>query len=384
MTRSKSKALRKAGRLYRQRQYAHVINLLEPQVFMYRESWTYYHILGMSCMYTGDYAGAYSYLRRAADLDDEKTETMLAIGAVLLRRRQVDLAIRNYLDILDGDPRNRRARKALQWIRTLENPDDVIEWFESGKVKRILPRKGAYLPRVANVGLILIALAALAVFVIPPGVQFLMDRFGGTDRPGSEILILDRGTDLVVPVGQSSGAPDDPVFVFTEGEVENLFRDIGRLFNDSRDNMVRRELNRIQLSNAGIRIKQQAELLRAYLVEPDFTSLSDSFSYRDVEAQPALYNGVYVKWRGRIANLVIGEDAITFDLLVGYESGRVVDGIVPVRVPYAVLLNDGESIEVIGRVIPRDTHAPQPGPAGPITVIGTSIRTLAPGEIQRR
>ena len=94
---------------------------------MFRESWYYYNILGMSCLYTGDYAGAYSYLRRAADIDDAQTDTMLGIGAVLLRRRQIDLAIRNYLDLLDQNPQERRARKALQWIRHLDDPDEVID-----------------------------------------------------------------------------------------------------------------------------------------------------------------------------------------------------------------------------------------------------------------
>jgi tetratricopeptide (TPR) repeat protein len=369
VTRNKSKGIRKAARLYRKRQYTQVINLLEPQVFMFRESWAYYHLLGMSCMYTGDYAGAYSYLRRASDLDDTRSETRLGIGAVLLRRRQVDLAIRNYLDILDTDPRNRRARRALQWIRTLDNPDDVVEWFETGRISKVLPPKGAYVPVIVHIGIILLFLAAGALFLGPHAVRAVSGFFQQDDRPGSEVLALEERSDGLT---EEEGSPR---FLLSDRDVENLFREVGRLFNDNRDNMVRRELNRISLSNAAPSVKRQAELLRSYLTEPDFTTMADSFPYRDVSDDPELHDGVFVKWRGRIANLSIGEDAITFDLLAGYESGRVVEGIVPVRVPYAVLLNDGESVELIGRVSSgRDTFS--------LTV--TSIRTLGPKEVERQ
>ena len=369
----KAKSLRKAARLFRQRNYTHVINLLEPQVFMFRDSWYYYHILGMSCLYTGDYAGAHSYLRRAADLDSTRSETMLGIGAVLLRRRQIDLAIRNYLDLLDQNPQERRARKALQWIRRLDDPDEVIDWFETDRIRHLLPPRGLYVPGYITVGIALVILVATALFLGPAVIEIIREQLPRDQRTGSSVLDLSDGAELV-----RESAADGAEVELTDAEVERLFHRIGDYFNEGRDNLVRRELNRLDRSNARPAVKQQATLIREYLVEPDFATMRDNFTYEEVRADPGLYQDAYVRWRGRIANLVIGEDAITFDLLVGYESGRILDGIVPVRVPYAVLLDDNQSVEVIGRISSVPT-----GEAGFGLTI-TSIRRLAADERDTR
>jgi tetratricopeptide (TPR) repeat protein len=336
---------------------------------MFRESWYYYNILGMSCLHTGDYAGAYSYLRRAADLDPNRSETMLGIGAVLLRRRQIDLAIRNYLDLLDQNPQERRARKALQWIRRLDDPDDVIDWFESDRIRHILPRRGLFVPRFLTVGAGLGVIVAAAVFLGPGIVDTVRDFMPRNERVGSSVLELEDTTELIEDTEATPARVQ-----LADNEVERLFRRIGDYFNDGRDNLVRRELNRLDQSNASPAVKRQAGLIREYLVEPDFATMRDNFTYDEVTADTTLYHDVYVRWRGRIANLVIGEEAITFDLLVGYESGRVLDGIVPVRVPYAVLLDENQSVELIGRVT-----ADPAGEAGFFLVI-SSIRRLSPDE----
>ncbi|MFW5795581.1 MAG: tetratricopeptide repeat protein [Alkalispirochaeta sp.] len=371
MKRGKGRSLGKAARLFRRRQYTYVINLLEPQVFMFRESWYYYHLLGMSCMYTGDYAGAYSYLRRAADLDPDRVETLLGIGAVLLRRRQIDLAIRHYLDTLDQHPRERRARRALQWIRTLSEPDEVVEWFESDRIRKILPPRGWYLPTPISIAAVLAALVAIAVYLVPPAWEFVEERYISSAREGSDLLEFEEQPPATGPDASAS----EERFVFTPEELEDHLQEIQRLFNDSRDNLVRRELNRILLSNADPSVKRRAELLREYLTVPDFASMGDTFSVTEVLDDPELYRGTFVRWRGRLANLSVTSDAITFDLLVGYESGRVLDGIVPVHVPFAVVLDDGQGVELIGEIRRND------GGESPISLVARDVRRLGASEL---
>lgn len=341
---STRKSLRKAVRLYRRRKYTYVINLLEPQVFLFRDNWTYYYTLGMSCLYTGDFAGAYSYLRRAGDLDPERVETFLGIGVVLLRRRQIDVAIQNYLDLIDKDPQNRRAKRALHWIRTLERPDGVVDWFDDGSIDRILPPRGLFVPKAVSISLVIAFVIGSAVVFGPSVASFIATTLPqGEQREGSSVLAF---TDETQRISEENGA----LFEFTEGEIDELLDDIMDAFNDGRDNYVRRELNRIALSNASPRIKEQTALLKEYLSPPDFVSMRDNFTYEDVASNPPLYDGVFVRWRGRIANLVIGDDEIAFDFLVGYDSGSVLEGIVPVTIPFAVLLDDGGSVELIGSV----------------------------------
>lgn len=366
MKRSSARNLAKAGRLYRRRRFSQVITFLEPQVFLYRESYRYYYLLGMSCLYTGDYAGAFSYLQRALDIE-ERPNAMLGLGAVLLRRRQTDQALRNYLDLIDIDNGNRRAKRALQWLRNVEHPDEPAEWFEDRRIRRILPPIGPYLPAPTGViiGIVLLVLLGflLTRVEIPRG---LFSRSG--DREGSELVEVDsRRNNLVEDTAGSHR------FDLTSREVQQLFSQVGDYFNAGRDNMVRRELNRITLSNAAPDIKARAEMLRDYLKVPDFSNFQDDFSYSEVDRDPVLHEHVFVRWRGRIANIDVGTERIRFDLLVGYHTGQIVEGIVPVELDFAVLLDDTNAIEVIGRI--------ELDSAGAVLVRGTSIRMLSQREL---
>ncbi len=57
-----------------------------------------------------------------------------------------------------------------------------------------------------------------------------------------------------------------------------------------------------------------------------------------------------MSWRGKIANLKVGKSAITFDLLVGYDKEKELEGIVPVTLGFAADLANGGGIEVLGQI----------------------------------
>ena len=54
--------------------------------------------------------------------------------------------------------------------------------------------------------------------------------------------------------------------------------------------------------------------------------------------------------------MAISSDLITFDLLVGYETNEVLLGIVPVVLDFAALLNQGEAVEILGKVSLNDSN----------------------------
>lgn len=365
MKRSSARNLARAGRLYRRRKYSQVITFLEPQVFLFRESYRFYFLLGMSCLHTGDFAGAFSYLQRALDID-ERPEAMLGLGAVLLRRRQIDQALRNYLDLLDLDNRNKRAGRALQWLRNLDNPDEVLEWFEDRRIRKILPPPGLYIPFPIAAG----AAGLLILFLLLAGIRigsaYLASR-RSDPRPGSELVTLSRPLpDLVERDGEYR-------YELTPAEVERLFERIGEYFNDNRDNLVRRELNRIASSNAQSQIKARAALLKDYLTKPDFSNFRNGFSWSEVTSDLVLYEQTHIRWKGRVANLRIDPDRIRFDLLVGYHTGQVVEGIVPVELGFAVLLENNNPVEIIGSVHPLGNNS--------FMIRGSSIRLLSRQEL---
>jgi len=100
---------------------------------------------------------------------------------------------------------------------------------------------------------------------------------------------------------------------------------------------------------------------------PDFTTVRDSFGFREVAVDPPLYAGCFVVWRGKVANLRVSGEALSFDLLVGYESQQQLHGVVPVSTTFAAELADGDAVEVLGRVAL---------PSGKLALEGVSLHRL--------
>ena len=156
---------------------------------------------------------------------------------------------------------------------------------------------------------------------------------------------------LDVLVLDAQGAEIDRFIGFGgEEKSDETFQMIKRHLLEYRDNLAVREINRLLLSNASVYVKEKARLMKTFIQEPDFSTVKDSFPYLEVRADPGLFADCYVVWRGKVANVQIGEDEITFDLLVGYEEETELLGLVPVSLDFASKIENGDGIEVLGKV----------------------------------
>ncbi|MFP4483511.1 MAG: tetratricopeptide repeat protein [Spirochaetota bacterium] len=344
----KARGLRTAERLFRRGRYAEVIHHLESQVFAYRENARFYELLGFSCLRTGDYGGAYSFLSRSAQLDKENAQVLDGLAVAELKRRRPTDAIQTWLDALEINPNDRLARKGLNLVRRAEHPLTLAQELSEREVSALLPpepRQRLVVRRVSIGVAVVAALGAASYLVAERG---LLDRLDAAPpREGEELTRFQQEPEEWIDF------EGEFRYVYTEAEVEDIFDRAARYFHDFRDNLARREINRILNSNASERVKERATLLIDYIQEPDFNSFQDGFSYTEVAAEPWLYEGCYVRWRGRVTNLRV-DDSIRFDLMVGYESGRVLEGVVRVVVPFGVSLDSGDSAELIGRVETED------------------------------
>jgi len=261
---------------------------------------------------------------------------------VQLRRKNVAEALKYWLEILDREPENKRAHRGLALVKRTEDPADLVVLAESGKLDRLFPPLGMRLPRwVPVAALVVVFGVAVAIWGIPL-VQGTIER-SGTARAGVEEL--SPGS-----LPEELTAPDAAArYRFSEEEIETIVEEIGRHFNAFEDNHARREANRILLSNASPIVKERVRLLISYLQEPTFATLDQGFSFAEVEDEPWLYEGCYVRWGGATSNISLDEDAIRFVMLVGYEDERVLDGTVAVSVPFVANVEPG-TVEVLGRV----------------------------------
>ncbi|MDR2757936.1 MAG: tetratricopeptide repeat protein [Spirochaetaceae bacterium] len=339
--------LTRAFRLARRGKFGEAIHNLENEAVRYQNSFIYYYVLGVLCLHAGDFGGALTYLKRAREVKFQDPQVLLGLAVLFLRRGDTDRALDLYLEVLDKDGHNRIAQKALNGIRKYSGTDAFPLWIESGKLVRFYPPLPKLPPRIA--------VAALGILIVVMVCGGILLKFNIISLPVKSVFPRDgyagsalEHEELQTPV-QIGGSYR---YILTKDQVVDTYNRARSLFTDLRDEAARVELNRIIESNASEAIKNKARLLLSYLEVPGFDSLKDRFPYPTVAEDPGLYRDCYVIWRGMATNLDAGESVTAFDFLVGYDTRRTLEGIVPVVFNFSVAVNPEKPLEVLGRVIP--------------------------------
>lgn len=344
----RSPLLRRAQRLYGFRRFSELTSLLEPEVFSFRDNPEYYKLLGMACLHRQDFGGADTYLQRCVQLQGPKDpEILMALGCLSARRRQAPKALGYWLQALELKKNYHLAKQALQQARGLAADSDWSEWTQSPAFFKLFP--GPRLPWSAWL-LGAAALSGILVFLLG-SIAFAANLVSVANQPLEaeiERLSLPALGPVSLPEGQFS-------IVYGDAEIRRIFRKAQELYQERRYNEGRFELNRLLISNADDGVKQRAKLLDSFFVAPDFSTWQGpDFAFEEVRREPLRFQGVYVRWRGRVANLRIEAEQMQFDLLVGYQDGRIVEGVVPVRLGFASLFENSQSLEVLAEVRVED------------------------------
>jgi tetratricopeptide (TPR) repeat protein len=338
--------LTKAARLVKRKRYGEAYKFLILEVNRYRDSYYYYYILGLSCLNTMDYGGAFDFFRRARQLKTREPGALLGLAILFLRRGDTDKALDIYLEIINIDPENRRARKAMQIIRKYGEPELIQSYYESGRLKRLFPPP---LKTPVNWRAVIFCLAAAAIAcALSWGIYTFVKRPPKPGREGFEHSALEQSekANLVQTGGTFK-------YILTEREVTDSFERARSLFNEKRDEAAKFEINRLLESNASEGVKNKARILLSYTETPGFESLKDKFSYKDVAKEPLLYRGCYVIWSGMAANSITEmENSTSFTLLVGYDTKTQLQGQVEVRFDKAIQIDSQRPLEVLGKVVP--------------------------------
>ena len=167
-------------------------------------------------------------------------------------------------------------------------------------------------------------------------------------RPGLRDIELSESTSML----ETHDLPAE--HILSEEEIVDAFNKAKRYLQEFRDNLAMVEINRILLSNASLYVKEEASLLASLVETPDFSTVKDPFLYEKVRLSPLLYQNCYIVWEGKVANVEISPDLISFDLLVGYQNEQELMGVVPVSLDYAINLVNGIALRVLGKVVAKE------------------------------
>jgi tetratricopeptide (TPR) repeat protein len=354
--------LTKAVRFARKRKYDDAIKSLEIEASRYYGSFTYYYLLGISYLRSNIFRIAYTYLKLASEQKMRDPNTLVGLAAVYLHNRDTDKAVDLYLEVLSIDESNKIAAKALKIIRKYPGPENISTWIDSGRLHTLFPPfPKAGIPASGIVLHAAIAAAALGlVFGVLVKTELIPLPSGRERRTVPPEYNLAR--DLLDAPVQTGGSYR---YVLTRNQAVDDYNEARRLFIDYRDDAARVKLNRILESNASEPLKNSARILISYMEAPGFNTLKDKFSYSEVIKEPFIYRDCHVIWRGMASNLNVQENHTSFDFLIGYDTFRIMEGIVQVDFDFAIPVNPERPMEILGRIIPvsaeRDSRNPDPG-----------------------
>jgi hypothetical protein len=346
-----SSTLTRAARLARRGKYESAAQLLESEVYNYRDSFMFFYLLGLCSLYAGNYGSAHDYLMRARELRAREPSALLALAALYVKRADSRRAISFYLEVQDIDSKNRIAKRALNILKKYAGSDDLLAWIESGKLRSLYPpfphEKIRPVKIILKIMLPVVAVLGIAAFILlknNPSVN--------PGREGFDETVLTRADKE--DAAQFGGVYN---LILTEKQILAAYEDARKFFNQRRDNAARIEINRIIESNAGDGIKNKALIMAQYLEEPDFEKLKSSpaanIKYDDAAKEPWLYRDCYALWNGTAVNINSGQNETSFVFLVGYDKRRhVVEGRIQVRMPFAAAIDPERPLEVLGKIVP--------------------------------
>lgn len=337
--------LDQAKKYFAQKRYAEVISLLQPHVLEYKESFEFHFYVGLAFMYTGEIENALDYFSAARKIKIADPDLLVAQAALYLRRGDTKKAITYYLDALSHKRDCKLAKKGLETIRTMDTPEAIGEFVQSGKILKLYPnpaRKEAQGKKMVA-GMLILIVAVVTALIVPYIIK--TRNFSGPIR--KDISYLDLASSDKKAAVDLQGTYS---VVLTNDDVIKTYEKAQKYFQTRHDNLAQGEINKLLYSNASVAVKQKARLLMQLLEAPDFATFKDGYSYKEVSAEPSMYVDCYVIWRGMATNIETGVYNTMFDLLVGYDTKVQMEGLVPVSCQFIANIDSEKPLEVLGKI----------------------------------
>ena len=329
------------------RHFAAGIKMLTSREEIYEDNAEYYIMMGTALLYSGDAGSAAGYYQRARRITVTNVTLLLGQAAIYLRRGLTDRALDYYLEVLDQEPGNKTAKRAMEFIRTNGEYETICKWADTGKLEEFYPPLGIN----SNKVLLWTATAIGFAFGVAIAVVLIMNRPKiDYNRAASEMqnLVLSKNDEKNALVNDLSHGSYN--FILSAKEITDSYNEALKYFQMHRDNMCQVEINRILVSNASDSIKEKARLLQNFLEEPGFDTVTDVFSAAQIAKEPSLYTDCYVVWGGRVSNVFESENSYSCRFLVGYEDMKNVEAVVPLDFDFVPLIEPDLGLKVLGKI----------------------------------
>ncbi len=335
-----------AWRYMKRRRFALAIRILEGRSEIYEENFEYYLMLGTACLYAGDIGNATMYYQKARKIKLTDTRLLLGQAAIFLRRGETDRALQYYLEARENNPSDKICRNAISFIKSYGDYETICRWVDSGRITQFYPPLGANPDKI-----IAFSSVAAGILVLVFAVSLFLKKADVYNGPRLDLSELELSSDEKINSQEKDLSSGTYNYILSDKDITRSYENALNYFQLHRDNKAQVEINRILNSNASVQIKQKANVLMGYLVEPTFDSLTDNPSYTEFYNEKPLYLDCWVAWGGRVSDAVESESGkFTCRLLVGYEKMRNVEGIIDVVFDVNPEFAPDQPVKILGKI----------------------------------
>jgi hypothetical protein len=267
------------------------------------------------------------------------------LAFIYSRHNEKEKVISSYCKALEKSRSNKRAKKALDYIR---RQSGEINFSEDEYFEKILKKEPFFVPVSLSIKIFIMAAVIFFAAVLSyNGINIFLKN--------SEMLKSKTELDKIILPDYNPNLLEKPKedkvdFSYSEKEIKEIFEKIKSNILENKAVSAQILINQIKLSNASPNVKVKMNLLEDYIIEPDYAFFKNVLSFNDFTKNKNLYDKVYILWHGRVVNQAITKESIKFFLVIGDEKAGIVEGMAPVVFEKAVVLKNNDMVDIFGKI----------------------------------
>lgn len=274
------------------------------------------------------------------------------IAFLHIRHNEREKAITNWCLALEKNKTNKTARKALDALR--KKGSSIIltdDFFEEVTPKEPFKIPIIFLCKTFVLLLVLSILSLLSYMLIKNIIVTLREKNKLEFVELNKIEITDFNTNLL-----ETRKEKNKKYSYSEKEIKTKFERIKKKIVENKAVEAQIEINEILLSNASLNVKLKAEMLKTFILQPDYATFKNVISFEEFIKEKERYKEVYVLWNGVIKNQIIKKDEINFNLFIGDDEKGIIIGIIPVVFKKAHLYKNNDKVHVFGKIMEKNNN----------------------------
>ncbi len=345
------------------------------------QSTYYFHILeGITYFKLVNIDKAYRSFRNALEYNENDVLCKLYLACIHLKSMKVELAIKQWMGVLEVDEKNKHVLKAFSYLKNLKRENLSLLSKNPYKKNLLPPFVPERIKQKFKIKLLLVGLLLVPVALLIPFYPVLYQRVTSILKPENErtklletIKINDastRATENEITDHALQEILQFPVKISLDPKkVRSIISDIEGNFIRFKENESRVLINSILNSDASIEDKQRVYVIQQNLTKQSFLSDLRWFLFDEMKAELWKFHNVLVKWKGTVSrvqrldrNNTLGLEKIsqTFAgyaevlradfLLDFYAQNKTLQAVIPVYFTPELKLQDGNEVELLAFV----------------------------------